>query len=241
MTDDLRSSVVLGSRVLAENGHSDMVWGHLSLRDPAGRGIWIKRAGLGFEELTSDDIHLVGWDGERVEGGGDVHLECHIHLEVMRARADVSSVVHSHPEAAVTLAGTGIPLLAVGHEACFFAPGDLPRFTETGDLIRDPALGRSVAATLGERNAALLVDHGIVVAESSLPRAVFGAVLLERAARMTLAAVSAAGGVGNVAHSSQAEALAKRDRCYSDRQVGHGWDYLVRRLRTDTERKGTSS
>jgi L-fuculose-phosphate aldolase len=228
MSVDQREAVVTGCRVLAENGHSDMVWGHLSLRDADGRGIWIKRAGLGFEELAASDIQLVGWNGELIDGEGDVHVECHIHLETLRARPDVGAVVHSHPEAAVTLASTGLPLLPIGHEATFFVPADIPRFTETGDLIRTPELGAAVARVLADRNAVLLVNHGIVVAESSVERAVFGAVLLERAARMTLAAAAAVGDVSLLSVSDEAEARAKRAACYSDRQVTHGWNYLVR-------------
>ncbi|SOD99404.1 class II aldolase/adducin family protein [Blastococcus haudaquaticus] len=150
---DPREAVAVGCRILAAHGHADMVWGHLSVRDDAGRGLWLKRAGVGFDELVPDDVHLLSWDGELLEGDGPVHLEHHIHTEVMRARADVGAVVHSHPESAVTLAATGLPLQPLGHEGTFFTPPDVPRYTETGDLIRTGELGRSVAAALGERNA----------------------------------------------------------------------------------------
>jgi len=239
MTADPRALVAKGSRILAENGHSDMVWGHLSMRDPGGAGVWIKPAGLGFEEIDPSDVHLLSWEGEILEGEGPKHLEAHIHLEVMRARPDVMAVIHSHPEAAVTLAATGMPLLAIGHEATFFTPPDVARFHETGDLIRTPELGQSVAHALGERNALLLVNHGIVVAESSVERAVFGAILLEKASRMTLAAATAMGGVtSTLLTSDNDEALAKRDRCYSDTQVGHGWNYLERTTRTSATPSG---
>lgn len=228
MTPDTpREQVVIGSRVLAANGHADMVWGHLSVRDPDGRGVWIKRAGRGFDELVPEDVHLLSWDGELLEGQGPVHLEYHIHTEVMRARDDVGAVVHSHPEAAVTLAATGLPLQPLGHEGTYFTPPDVPRYRETGDLIRTPELGRSVAAALGDRNALLLVNHGVVVADRDMPSTVFAAVLLEKACRMQLAAAAATGGRALIA-SSDEEALAKRARCYSPSQLRHGWEYLLR-------------
>ena len=231
MSDDIRMRVARGCAILAENGHSDMVWGHLSVRDPHGRGVWIKRAGLGFDEVSEDDIHLVSWDAELLEGAGPVHIEAFIHIEIMRVRLDVESVVHSHPESAVVLAATGLPLLPIGHEATFFAPLDVARFTETGDLIHTAHLGASVARSLADRNAILLVNHGVVVAERSIDRAVFGAILLEKAARMTLAAYSATHESFRDIHvASDDEVVAKRDRCYSDKQVGLGWDYLNRRI-----------
>ncbi|WP_129667072.1 class II aldolase/adducin family protein [Phytoactinopolyspora endophytica] len=225
----VRELVSTGCRVLAANGHSDLVWGHLSARDPDGRGVWLKRAGLGFDEIGPDDVQLLSWDGELLAGQGPVHLEHHIHIEVLRARRDVAAVVHSHPEAAVALAATGLALQPVGHEATFFTPPDVPRFDRTGDLIRTSELGAEVAGVIGPHNAALLVNHGVVVAESSVERAVFGAVVLEKACRAQLLAVSAVGADRLIA-SPDEEALAKRERCYSARQVSLGWQYLVRSL-----------
>ena len=40
--DELRELVALGCRILGANGHDDYVWGHVSARDPDGRGIWMK-------------------------------------------------------------------------------------------------------------------------------------------------------------------------------------------------------
>lgn len=223
----MRREVVDGGLILAGNGHSDLVWGHLAIRDTEDRGIWIKRSGIGFEEVAEDDVQLVGWDGALLAGRGSVHIEHHIHTEIMRARPDVVCSVHTHPEAAVTFASIGEPLAAVGHEATLFTPPDIARFTLTGDLIRTRELGVAVAESIGERNALLLVNHGVVVVGSSVDDAVFAAVLLEKACRMQLAAMSAAGGRRLLA-SSEAEALQKRDRCYSPTQMGHGAGYLRR-------------
>lgn len=40
--------VVRASRALAAAGLTDMVWGHAAIRDPDGRGVWMKAAGWGF-------------------------------------------------------------------------------------------------------------------------------------------------------------------------------------------------
>src|SRR5690606_5476265 len=39
------------SLALAFGGLRDLVWGHASVRDPDGRGLWTKAAGWGFEEI----------------------------------------------------------------------------------------------------------------------------------------------------------------------------------------------
>lgn len=225
--NEIRELVALGCRVLGSAGQGDLVWGHLSARDPDGRGVWMKASTWGFEEITADRVLLVGPHGEVLDGDGRRHAEYPIHTEVMAARADVGAVVHSHSAAAVALAATGRPLQAVSHEGTLFVPPDIPRFTETGDLILTPELGRSLAAALGDRNAALMVNHGVVVAAADVPTAVVTTVLLDAACQMQLQVLAA----GGAAHcSSDAEALSKRDHCYPPALLLQAWDYLVRQV-----------
>ena len=47
-----------GCRVLAAAGQADMVWGHPSVRDPEGRGVWMKASGWGFEEVDASRVVL---------------------------------------------------------------------------------------------------------------------------------------------------------------------------------------
>jgi ribulose-5-phosphate 4-epimerase/fuculose-1-phosphate aldolase len=119
------------------------------------------------------------------------------------------------------------PLLPLSHEGTLFVPPDIARFTRTGDLILTPALGRELAVTLGDRNAILLVNHGIVTVGRDVATAVMAAVFLERACRTQLAAM-AAGAISG--WSDDEEALAKRAHCYAPEQLEMAWAYLVRAL-----------
>jgi L-fuculose-phosphate aldolase len=225
--DDLREEVAGGCRVLGAAGQADLVWGHLSARDPDGRGVWMKASTYGFEEIDAAKVLLVDRDGAVVDGDGRRHAEYPIHTEIMAARPDVGAVVHTHSPAAVALGATGQPLLPVSHEGTLFGPPDIPRFTITGDLILTAELGGALAATLEDRNAALMVNHGIVAVGRDVRTAVVTTVLLDRACRMMLD-VLAAGGPKH--WSSAEEALAKRAHCYPDALITQAWDYLRRRL-----------
>ncbi len=227
LSESLRSLVSLGCRVLGQAEQGDLIWGHVSARDPDGRGVWMKASGLGFEEVRPDDVVLVSWDGEVLAGAGRRHAEYPIHTEVMAARADVGSVVHTHSPAAVAVGALGVPLRPYSHEANLFVPPDVARFTATGDLVLTAELGQQVAAALGDRNACLLVNHGIVVAAADVPTATVTAYLLDRACRMQLTVMSAGGGG---TWSSEQESLAKREHCYGEPLLRGAWDYLVRRL-----------
>jgi L-fuculose-phosphate aldolase len=227
MSEPERTQVALGCRVLAAEGHNDFVWGHVSARDGADRGAWLKAAGWGLDEIDARRVHLVDPQGVVIEGGGRRHAEYPIHLEVLAARPDVGAVVHTHPRAAVAFGALETPLRPVSHEATLFVPPDVARFRLTGDLILTPELGRAVAAELGQRNAVLLVNHGIVAVGPDVRTAVMTAILLERACQTQLAAMAA--GVLR-RWSDDDEARAKRTHCYPPELIGQAWEYLVRRL-----------
>jgi L-fuculose-phosphate aldolase len=225
--DELRDEVALGCRILATEDQGDFVWGHVSARDPDGRGVWMKAAGFGFEEIGRDQVILVGWEGDVLEGEGRRHIEYPIHTELIRARPDVNAVVHTHAPWSVAFASTGQPLRPVSHEGTLFVPPEVPRFTKTGDLIVSTELGSDLAATVGDRSAALMVHHGIVTCGRDVPTGVMAAVLLERACRTSIRAIA---GGGPTSWSSDEEALSKRTRCWSPELQRQAWDYLVRRV-----------
>jgi len=227
VVDDLRDEVALGCRILALEDQGDFVWGHVSARDPGGRGVWMKAATLGFEEIGRGEVILVSWEGDVLEGGGRRHAEYPIHTEVMRARPDVTSVVHTHAPWSVAFASTEQPLRPLSHEATLFVPPDVVRFTRTGDLILTDELGRSLAQALAGRNMAFMVHHGIVTCGPDVVTAVMSAVLLERACRANMRALAAG---GPKTWSSDGEALSKREHCYSPALLRQAWEYLARRL-----------
>jgi L-fuculose-phosphate aldolase len=231
LTDDPIGAVVAGCHVLGDNNLGDMVWGHVSVRDPDGRGLWMKAHLFGFEEIERENVLLISYDGEVLEGGGRRHGEYPIHTEIMRARPDVNCVVHTHPKNAVAFAATQRPLLPITHDGTMFVPPDIPRFSQTGDLISTRELGEDLACTLGDRPAALIPHHGIAVAGENLPVTIMSTVLLERACEAMLMA-----GENIKTWSSDEEALAKREHCWSQTQLLWGWDYLIRKANKNRNR-----
>ena len=125
---ELKRRLVEASRILAMEGHGDLVWGHASVRAPGSDTFWIKPTGMGLDEVRVEDLLLCDLDGEVVQGKGPRHIEVYIHSEVMRARPDVCAVVHTHAIHPTVFASLGVPLQMVTHEATVFVPPDIPRF-----------------------------------------------------------------------------------------------------------------
>jgi len=214
------------NRALGAAGQSDMVWGHASVRDHEGRGVWMKAAGWSFEELTGDRVVLVSPAGEVLAGTERRHIEYPIHTEVMRARPDVNSVVHTHAPAAVAFAALDEPLLAISHDGVEFAEPQIARFTRTGSLISSAGLGRALATTIGDGVGCLIPQHGLVTVGPDAATAVMRALLLARACDVQLRAMAA----GQVRlWSGPAEIALKRAEVWPESQISAGYAYLCRR------------
>jgi ribulose-5-phosphate 4-epimerase/fuculose-1-phosphate aldolase len=224
MTDE----VTRAYHALAFAGQGDMVWGHVSARDGDGRGVWMKSAPWGFEEVTPGRVLLVSPEGEVLAGEGRRHIEYPIHTRLMEARPDIGAVVHGHAPATAVFASLDVPLRALSHDAVPFLSPDIPRYTDSGDLIRDDAMGTALAQVVGDTAGALIPGHGFVVVGPDLAVAVMRAFLLERACRNHLDALAAG---GPARWSDESEIAAKRARVWSRDQYLTGYHYLVRRAR----------
>jgi ribulose-5-phosphate 4-epimerase/fuculose-1-phosphate aldolase len=214
------------NRALGAAGQSDMVWGHASVRDPEGRGVWMKAAGWSFEELTPDRVVLVTPEGEVRAGSGRRHIEYPIHTEVLNARPDLNSVVHTHAPAAVSFAALDQPLVAISHDGVEFAEPQIARFTTTGSLIKSADLGKALAETIGDGVGCLIPQHGLVTVGPDAATAVMRALLLARACHVQLQAM-AAGPIRRF--SDSAEIALKKAEVWPQSQIDAGYAYLCRK------------
>jgi L-fuculose-phosphate aldolase len=181
------TELAYGCRILHMEGHADMTLGHLSLRDPAGRGVWLKRSGIGLGEVQGvEDFVLIDFSGQRLAGEGRLHKEWPIHTEILQQRPDITVIGHSHPFHATAFSAMDVALSAVTNEAVYLggAPG---RFSETTGLIDTPALGASLARDLGTASTVLMRNHGITFVGPSIAIATMMGMFLERACRSQLA------------------------------------------------------
>jgi L-fuculose-phosphate aldolase len=222
----LKHKLVQACRILAMEGQGDYIWGHVTVRLPDRPDhLLMKPARIGLDEITTDDVITVNLEGEKVDGSAPRHIEVFIHSEVMRARPEVTCVVHTHPIHAIAFSSLGKPLLPVGHAGSLFCDG-LPVYDETTDLITDTKLGAAVARTMDRHDALLLRNHGIVTAGLSVDDAILKAIFLETACRTQLLAESC-GGPKLV--TPLAEARVKAKRIIGGGQTEACFQYMARR------------
>lgn len=223
--DQLRIDVATACRLIALEGYTDLTLGHVSARDPGARTIWIKRKGLALDEVEPVDVIALDLDDPDALSDRAYHLESVMHTEVYRARPDVNAVIHGHPLYGTALGATDGTLQTMTHDAVLFTDG-LGIYDDGPALVTEVGQATRVAAALGSRRAALLRNHGVVVAGEDLRWAVLTAITLERAIRFQVTAAA----LGAPRPISQADAEILRPMKYQEFLLDDYWASWERRV-----------
>jgi ribulose-5-phosphate 4-epimerase/fuculose-1-phosphate aldolase len=210
----LAEDIVTGSRVLADFGVLDG-FGHVSARDPGNPDHFFMSRSLAPALVTADDLMAFDLDGNALDPRGrSLFLERFIHSEIYRARPDVMSVVHTHSPGVVPFSVSQVTLRPIYHNAAFLAAGapvwDIRKdFGTTDMLVRNPAIGKSLAQTLGDKSVVLMRGHGDVTVGPSVKLAVFRAYYTDVNARLQSQAVALGGPVNylTVEEGAKADAI----------------------------------
>ena len=189
LIDDL-DELAVACRILEMEGHGSRMLGHMAMRDPEGRGVWLKRYGLAFSEVHDHrDFILIDFDGNQLYGDGKRHNEWPIHTEIMRRRADINVTAHSHPFYGRLFSACTEPLQPVASPASYFKRPP-PRFEVTSELIRTTDMAAQIAEALADNLTIFLRNHGVVFCGDTTARTTIMGIRLEEACRehITLAA-----------------------------------------------------
>lgn len=218
-------------RVLAQNGHSNVTLGHMSLRDPEGRGFWLKRMAIGLHEVRDgSDFILLDLQGKQLDGKGLRHSEWPIHAEIYSARPDVHVVCHTHPfHTSVFSATTDAELQPVIHEGNYLYDR-LAYYRKMHGLIVTPELGRDLAITLGDKNVVIMKNHGVTVAGSLISVVGIAAIAVEMNCRAQLLLAASGYAYSGPLLEDMAEGGISRI-VIPPQRLDDLWDFYIRELR----------
>jgi len=155
--------------------------GNLSLRLPDRDRILITPSGMAYHDLTVDDIVACTPQGQAAPGQRRASSELGFHLALYHHRQSIGAVVHTHSVYATTLACMHREILPV-HYLVGFAGHKVPLAPYA--TFGTPELARAVADTIGDYNAVLLANHGLVTVGPDLAAAFNTAEEIELVARI---------------------------------------------------------
>ncbi len=173
--------------------------GNLSVRE--GDLMWVTPSGLAFEDLTEAD--LVGVElatGEVVAGERRPTSEVLMHLFLLRARPDVTAIVHTHPPLTIALTALGETVKATFPDFVVYLGAEVPNVEYVPPTTRE--LAERTLATIGEGPGVTMTCHGALTVGRNFKEALLRTEVLEEGARIQLAALS----VGKPRYLTQDEA-----------------------------------
>jgi L-fuculose-phosphate aldolase len=185
-----REAVAQTCRTLFAFGHDSGLSGQITARAEQPGTYWTQRLGLGFDEITSENLLLIDEDLNVLQGEGMANPANRFHSWLYRARPDVQCIVHSHAPHVSALSMLEVPLEIAHMDTCVLYgqcaflkkwPG-IPVGNEEGEII---------SGALKEKKAILLAHHGLLVTGASVEEACVLGVMFERAARLQLLAMAA--------------------------------------------------
>lgn len=224
----LRTQLATATRLLDMLGILDYS-GHLSVRAPGRDALYIQAGTDPRSTVTPERMLLVGFDGKVLEGApGKPPVELAIHVEILKARPDVSAVIHSHLELAFLFTMMeGVALKPMRARAVRWQSG-IPTHADPSH-IKLSEQGQALAKTLGSHQAALIRSHGMVLVAESLPALVVDAVHFEENARAQLQVLHA-GKEPLPLTDAEMEQINRHEM--REFHVGKLWKYYVQKGRT---------
>lgn len=206
-------------------------FGHVSVRHDSRPDRFLIARSMAPGLVTADDIVECDFEGNvHDERQRKSYLERFIHSAIYKARPDVVSVIHSHSPAIIPFGVTGARLRPICHMSGFLG-SKTPVFEirdaagESSDmLIRNQALGESLAKVLGGNAVALMRGHGSVTVGKSIPQAVFRAVYTEVNARLQAMSMP----LGDVTYLNDDEAFNSSE--INDQQIERPWQLWKKKL-----------
>ena len=188
----LRRDLAAVYRLVAHFRMTDLIYTHISMRLPGVEPTFlINPYGLLFEEITASSLVEIDLDGNPVNDlGAKINPAGFvIHSAIHRARPDAHCVLHTHSRAGCAVAALEEGLLPVNQMSMEFYnrvayhdyEGIALNLEEQARLVR----------SLGEANALILRNHGLLTIGESPAQAFLRMFYLDKACEIQLAAAAA--------------------------------------------------
>ncbi|WP_421846420.1 L-ribulose-5-phosphate 4-epimerase [Marinomonas sp.] len=139
MYQTLKERVLKANLQLPEYGLVTFTWGNVSEIDRDRKVIAIKPSGVKYTDMTVDDIVVIDFDGNCVEGKLNPSSDTATHIELYKAFPSIGGIVHTHSRHATIWAQAGLDIPALGTTHADYFYGDIPctRMLSADEISKD--------------------------------------------------------------------------------------------------------
>jgi len=176
-----REEIVAFGRKLITSNLTTGSGGNLSIFNRQLGLIAIKPTGVDYFEMRPEDVVVIDPSGKIVDGKLRPSSEVNLHLGLLQYRPDVNAVIHTHQVYATTLACLNWEIPAV-HYLVGYSGNKVPLAPYA--TYGTPELAENIVKSIGNYNACLMANHGIVAVGANLSAAFNVAEELELVSRL---------------------------------------------------------
>ncbi len=178
-------------RLMHEFGMVEMIANHISARVPGSHNEFlINPYGMLYDEITASSLIKIDIDGNVLFNATDYGVNQAgyvIHSAIHGARHDVDCVIHTHTLAGMSVSAQTQGLMPLAQSAMRFA--EVAYHDYEGPALRLDERARLVQS-LGNREALILRNHGLLTVGDSIPECFNNHYRLERACQLQVMTLS---------------------------------------------------
>lgn len=176
-----REAIITYGRKLITANLTTGSGGNLSIYNREENLVAIKPSGIEYFDMAVEDVVIMTIDGKIVEGTKKPSSEFNFHLGLLKHRPDVNAVIHTHQVYATTIACLHMELPAV-HYLVGFSGNKVPLAPYATFGTKE--LADNIVRSIGNYNACLMANHGLVCVANNIATAFATAEEIELVARL---------------------------------------------------------
>lgn len=134
--------------------------GNISIYDPETGNMAISPSGIDYFKTKPEDVVIMKLDGTIVEGNRKPSSENGMHRALYLKKPEARACVHTHSMFATVLATLNMPIKSVNYILADTGASEVP--VAPYATFGTPELASVVAETIGDCNACLLENHGLI-------------------------------------------------------------------------------
>ena len=182
-------------RLIAHYGMSDLIANHISARVPGEHDAFLINAyGLLYEEITASSLLKIDHEGKILAKPdfGDLDYGVNragflIHSAIHMAKPDIACVIHTHTWPGMAVSTMECGLLPNTQTSMRFARIS---YHDYDGVVLDLAAREGLVKSLGDNNALILRNHGLLTTGATIPEAFNAMHRLELSCKTQLAAMA---------------------------------------------------
>ncbi|CAN5800983.1 class II aldolase/adducin family protein [soil metagenome] len=190
-----RVDLAAAYRLVDLYGMSDLIANHISMRVPGEHDAFLINAyGLLYEEITASSLLKIDHDGKILAkpdfGDHDYGVNRAgfvIHSAIHMAKPEIACVAHTHTWAGMAVSTMECGLLPNTQTSMRFAKISYHDFD---GVVIDTAAREALVKSLGDNNAMILRNHGLLTTGATIPEAFNALHRLELSCKTQIAAMS---------------------------------------------------